>query len=391
MLKLIRGARVFAPEEIGVKDVLVCAGKIIAVEDEIEASGRMFAGAEIVDGRGLFAVPGFVDCHVHIIGGGGEGGFASKTPEVNLSDVTMAGVTTVVGVLGTDGETRHMESLLSKARALEEEGVTSFIYTGAYQVPPPTICGSVRRDIINIDKVIGCGEVAISDHRSAYPTKTEIAKLAAEARVGGMLSGKAGVLHLHVGDGRDKLRYLHELADDSEIPVTQFHPTHVNRTAELFDDAVLFAKKGGVIDITACISKETGVKKALSCARAMRAYLDKGAPAGNITMSSDGNGAMAFLDKDGNPCGMLVAKMAMLHGEFKKMIAGEGLSLTEALTPVTANPARHLKLKGKGRIAAGNDADVLFLDDSFDIVHVMAKGTMMVKSGKPLAKGAFEI
>ena len=69
------------------------------------------------------------------IGGGGEGGFSTRTPEATLSDLTTAGVTTVVGTLGTDGIARDMNALLAKARGLEEEGITTYIYTGSYRLP----------------------------------------------------------------------------------------------------------------------------------------------------------------------------------------------------------------------------------------------------------------
>ena len=161
-----------------------------------------------------------------------------------LGEIVRGGVTTVIGCLGTDGTTRSLASLLAKARALEEEGITAYIYTGAYEVPPPTITGRVRDDLILIDKVLGCGEVAIGDHRSSQPSKEDIRKLAAESRVGGLLGGKAGVLHLHVGNGRGALQMLLEIAEETEIPISQFTPTHLNRSTAVLDDGIRFAGHG---------------------------------------------------------------------------------------------------------------------------------------------------
>ena len=72
-------------------------------------------------------MPGFIDGHVHMTGGGGEGGYATRTPELSLSDAIRGGVTTIVGCLGTDGVTRSLAALLAKARALDEEGISTFI------------------------------------------------------------------------------------------------------------------------------------------------------------------------------------------------------------------------------------------------------------------------
>jgi len=244
MMTLIRSATVFAPEPQGEKDVLIAGRQIVAVEEpgRIQVAGPHI---DVVEALGKSILPGLIDPHVHILGGGGEGGPATRAPEIRVEDIVAAGVTTVIGCLGTDGTTRHMESLLAKARALEAEGISTFIYSGSYEIPPRTITGSIRGDLVLIDKVIGAGEVAISDHRSSQPTFEEIARLAADCRVGGMLGGKAGVLHLHLGDGPRRLELLFRLAGETEIPPAQVVPTHVNRNPELFDEALRWAQAGG--------------------------------------------------------------------------------------------------------------------------------------------------
>ena len=224
---LLKNAHVFAPDDIGQQDILIAGEKIAAIGKDLTLPAVY--NCHTVDCTGLKAVPGFVDSHVHLIGGGGEGGYNTRTPEIQLSKITTAGVTTVLGLLGTDGVTRHVESLLAKARGLENEGISTYIYSGSYEMPTPTITGSVRRDIILIDKVIGTGEIAMSDHRSSQSPVSAYREITAEARVGGMLSGKAGVVNMHVGDGTDDLKYLREITANGELPRTQVIPTHVNR------------------------------------------------------------------------------------------------------------------------------------------------------------------
>jgi beta-aspartyl-dipeptidase (metallo-type) len=257
MLTLIRGGALFCPEPQGEKDILVAGGKVVAIDEpgRIEVRGP---AVEIVDARGKSILPGLIDPHVHILGGGGEGGPATRAPEIRVEEIIASGVTTVIGCLGTDAVTRHLESLLAKAGSLEAEGITVYAFAGSYEIPLKTVTGSLRSDLVLIDKIIGAGEVAISDHRSSQPTFEEIARLAADCRVGGMLGGKAGVLHLHLGDGPRRLDFLFRLIAETEIPATQVIPTHVNRNPELFAESVRWALAGGTIDLTAGPETEPG-------------------------------------------------------------------------------------------------------------------------------------
>jgi len=392
MFKILKGGRICAPEDMGEQDLLI-AGDFIANIDKNIVPVSSYGEVEVIDAKDKYIVPGFIDIHVHIIGGCGETGFASRTPEVILSHITQNGTTTVVGCLGTDGTTRHMASLLAKARGLETEGISSYIYTGAYEVPPPTITGSVRKDIILIDKVIGTGEIAISDHRSSQPGKEEIKRLAAEARVGGMLGGKAGVVMLHVGDGQRKLQMIFEILEETEIPITQFKPTHINRNPYLLEDGIKFAKMGGVIDMTAGVSpdSESPVRNSVKPSQAIKHCLEEGVPLENITMSSDGNGGMALFDDKGNIQGLMLSRLDSLYQEFKALIKDEGIELTDALKVITKNPAKSLKLyPKKGALQIGSDADIVIMDKDLNIEYVFAKGKCMVKGGKAIVKGTFE-
>ena len=76
-----------------------------------------------------------------------------------------------------------------KAKGLRADGVSAWMWTGAYQLPPPTLTGDVARDLALIEEVIGVGEVAIADHRSSSPSVRELIQLAKRTRVGRMLGG----------------------------------------------------------------------------------------------------------------------------------------------------------------------------------------------------------
>ncbi|HMM22049.1 MAG TPA: beta-aspartyl-peptidase [Selenomonadales bacterium] len=386
---LLKNAEVFAPDKLGRKDLLIAGDKIVAIGSQLEAPADY--SCQIIDVDGYVAVPGFIDNHVHLIGGGGEGGYATRTPEVQLGDIIRAGVTTVVGCLGTDGTTRHMTALLAKARGLEAEGVTTYIYTGSYEVPTNTITRNVRDDIIIIDKVIGCGEIAISDHRSAQPTKEDIAKLAAECRTGGMLSGKAGILQLHVGDGKNKLSMLFDIMNEGEIPITQFLPTHISRNQALLDDGVRFAALGGTIDITAGGVKRPGKETGLRPSDAVLYCLEKGVPLSRLTMSSDGNGSLPTFNEQGQLVGLEVAQMDALYQDIRELIIGKHLEIKDAIRIITENPAKALKLyPKKGCLQVGGDADIVILDQDMNIAHVLAKGNIMLYEKKQITFGTFE-
>lgn len=392
MLKIIKNTEVYGPEKLGKKDVLLVGDKIGRIADNIEMPPDGFMKADVIDGSGKLLTPGFIDAHVHITGGGGEGGFTTRTPEAMLSDITRYGVTTVVGCLGTDGTTRHMAGLLAKARGLEEEGITTYIYTGSYEIPTRIITDSPRNDIILIDKVIGIGEIAISDHRSSQPAMHDLLRLASEARVGGLLSGKAGVLHLHVGDGKTKLNYLFDIIDGGEIPPTQMVPTHINRNHDLFKQSMEYAKRGGVVDITSSIYPLNERSPEIKGSTAIKTMLKSGVPETNITMSSDGFGSSPIFDKKGKLVKLGIGSLSSNHREFRDAVLKEDISITTALKTLTSNVADVLKLSSKkGRIKEGLDADLLLLDrHDLSIDTVIAMGNIMVSNGIPVVFGTFE-
>ncbi len=389
LLSFFSGAEVYCPELRGKQNLLVAAGKVVAMGSDLSLPSGL-GEVRRFDLSGLKLVPGFIDQHVHMSGGGGEGGFQNRTPEVMLTHLTRAGITTAVGLLGTDATTRSIQGLLAKARGLEEEGVTTYIYTGAYEVPTRTLTESARSDLILIDKVIGVGEVAIADHRSAHPSDQELIRLASEARVGGMLSGKAGVLHLHVGDGPHRLSSIFHLLENTDLPVEMFVPTHLNRNQELLEDAVRLGIRGGRLDLTSVIRPTREDRVSVKPAEAVRFLLKQGIPIEQITVSSDSNGSSPLFDEKGHLVAMDVASPATLWEEVRDSVLETRLSLADALRLITSNVAETLKLPRKGVVKVGADADFVVLNDRLQIEHVFAGGRVMVWHGEPVVVGTFE-
>jgi beta-aspartyl-dipeptidase (metallo-type) len=388
MLTLIRNGEVFGPEPLGKKDILVGGASVEAVAGpgEIRLDG---VAADVVDAAGLSVLPGLIDPHVHILGGGGEGGPATRAPEIRIEDIVSSGVTTVIACLGTDGVTRHMTSLLAKARALEIEGITTYLFSGSYEIPVKTLTGSVRGDLILIDKVIGAGEIALSDHRSSQPTFDEVARLAAECRVGGMLAGKAGVLHLHMGDGKRRLETLFRIIRETEIPATQLVPTHMTRNRELFQEGLEWVKAGGSIDVSAGPDPDPATDPDVSLEECVTQFRKDGLPLSRIMVSSDGNGSMPVFDKSGKLVRLTIASEKDLFRKFRDLVAKKILPLGEAGRLFSTNAAEFYKLRGKGRIAAGGDADLILLDRDLVLRGVFAKGKKLMEGGRLLVRGTF--
>ncbi len=380
MFKLLKNGHCMVPDDIGIRDILVVNDKICDIKDKILLENPW--DVEVIDCNHCIICPGIIDQHVHITGGGGEEGPISRIPEIMFSDVIQAGVTTLVGVLGFDSVSRSIAGLLAKARGLEAEGITTFIYTGSYASPTETLTGRVLSDVALLDKVIGVGEIAISDYRSFNPTLQDLRTLASEANTGGMLGGKAGILHLHVGDGNEGLNPLFRLIDETDLPIRMFVPTHINRSQNTFVQGLKLLQKGGNIDLTA------GETIGLSVSESLTYMINSGISTDRVTISSDGNGSVPQNSANENGVG----RIDQLIKDLRECILEKKLDLSTVMKTVTVNTARVLKLyPQKGCLAPGSDADILVLKkNDLSIFHLLVKGQVAIKDQRTLMKGKFE-
>lgn len=384
-MQLLLNAHVFAPEDRGVRHLLIGAGRILGIS---EAPDELrLAGIQTVDLEGRRVIPGFIDGHAHVTGGGGESGFASRVPPVPLSRFTSAGVTSVVGVLGTDDTTRDTRSLLAQTRALREEGLGAWCHTGGYHLPPVTLTGSVRDDIVHLDPVIGVGEVAISDHRSSQPTLNELLRVASDAHVAGLITGKAGILHLHLGDGPRGMDLLRRALDTTELPPRVLNPTHVNRKKALFDEALELASRGVTVDITAFPVDENDDGWAADVA--ILRYLDAGAPMTRVTVSSDGGGCLPVFDQQGEMLSMDIGQPSSLIATLAALLDRD-VPLATVLPVFTSNVADLLRLHDCGRIAVDYAADLIVLDADNSIRDVMVGGVWHLQENRQQVFGQYE-
>ncbi|MFA6942208.1 MAG: beta-aspartyl-peptidase, partial [Clostridiaceae bacterium] len=349
MITVIKNCEVYSPKYLGIKDIILNGNTIEGIYENVDIP-KNFGEIKVIDAERKLAVPGFIDSHVHILGGGGEGGFKTRTPELQISEIFEAGITSIVGCLGTDGVCRDLKSLLAKARALEEEGVSSYIYSGSYEIPVSTITGSIRSDIMLIDKVIGIGEIALSDHRSSQPAYEDFVKVVAGARVGGMLSGKGGIVNVHLGAGDRGLQYLFRMVKETEIPISQVIPTHLGRSRRLFKEAIEYAKIGGIIDLTTSCNPDNLEEDEVRAGTGLKMLLDAGIPIEQIQFSSDGQGSLPLFNSKRELIGLGIGSVRSLYREVRDSVLNDSVKLEDAIKVITSNVADHLNLKGKGRI-----------------------------------------
>ena len=395
MFLVIRNGNLYNPEPQGLKDIVTCAGKIVGVFEAGSTAGYEkllpVEDVHIIDAAGHIVAPGFIDNHVHIAGAGGEGGFAKRTPEIQISDIITSGVTSVIGVLGTDSIARCNKALLAKAYQLEAEGISTWILTGSYEIPVRTLTGSCKSDIVLVDKIIGTGEVAISDHRSSQPSFDEFVRMVSDTRVGGIIAGKAGVVNVHIGDGKRKLDMLLRMVDETEIPITQVIPTHINRTAVVLGAGLEFAKRGGYVDLTTSSDPDFLEEDEVKASAGLKKFLNWNIRPEQILFSSDAQGSLPVFNAQRELVGMGVGEVKSLYREVRDAVLEDNVSLEIALKTITSNPADAFKLPLKGRIKKGWDADFVILDkDTLQIKHVVAKSKQIVRDGRALIKGMFE-
>lgn len=375
---LIKNADVYAPEHLGTRDIFLAGGKIVAMAEKLDVT---LPDLEVIDAAGYIVAPGLVDQHIHITGGGGEGGWHSRCPELVFSELVKAGVTTFLGVSGTDSMTRSVENLLAKVRGLKNEGASGWMWTSNYAYPVTTITKDVRTDMLAIPEVLGV-KIALGDHRSSFPNQHEIMQILADVRVSGMLTGKTGFLHVHLGD----FPYSFDIFDEciaQGMPIKHIRPTHVARHPEVFRRACEFAKKGGFIDITTGGGNYMG-----SAADAVRAALAADVPFDRITLSSDGHGSMPRFNEAGEMVGLGIGSIMCDIETLREL--KDDLGVEKALTPMTKTVAGALGLETKGGIAVGKDADILFLTKDLDIDWVFMMGKVAMRKGEVVMKGAFE-
>ena len=384
MFKLLKNGHVYSPEDLGVKDILLWEDRVIKIGEGLKIP-EGFEGAEF-DLSGKIIIPGIVDTHVHITGGGGEGGFTTRTSEITFEEIAEAGVTTLVGVLGTDGYARRVEDVLVKCMALREEGFDCYFLTGSYTFPITTMRGSVAEDIIFNEYCLGTGEVAHCDHRGSLMRYEEFTRLAADTRNGARLAGLKGVLNIHLGNYPDPADFFIRACEEDITFRPLIVPTHVTRKYDVFDSCLKFLEYGGQIDITAGSDGDVS-QKSYGSVEGLEIIYKKYGTLDRVTMTSDGNGSAPIWDELGNMIGMGKGSSKVLLADLKKATQRGIIPFEETLRTMTTIPAQVYGLKNSaGKIVEKGTANFAVLDENLDLVETILNGNLVWLKGKGVVR-----
>jgi adenine deaminase len=354
--KLVASARGDVPIDIVIENVRlvnVFSGEIYPAaigitEDKIvhvTAPGvTVLEAKQRIDGKGLFAIPGLIDTHIHIE-------VSMLTPAQFAETVLIHGTTTVLtdpheiaNVLGERGvrymvdaasglDLRMMNMLPSCVPA-----APSVETSGADFTPE-----AVER-MLAWDGIHGLGEV-MNYHGVIHDDPRMVGILEANERAGKLVQGHAPRV-----SGRDLSAYL----------IAGPNSDHESRTGE---EAIEKLRAGMIVEI-----REGSFSLNLSdCAKFIKdmGYLS------NVCFCADDLLPHDLLERG--------------HMDFivRKAIA-EGISPVNAIRYATINSAERLERKDLGAIAAGRIADIVLVEqlETMKVIDVFTSGRLVVSEGK---------
>jgi beta-aspartyl-dipeptidase (metallo-type) len=380
MLTLLKGGHVYSPSDCGVSDVLIAGTRIAKVDTKIDmpSIGKLL---KVIDVSGKILVPGFIDQHVHILGGGGP---SSRIPELQQTALNTNGITTIVGLLGLDTVSKTLDTLLMKAKSLEIDGTNTFIYAGGFDFPPNTITGNLKRDLAIIDKVIGV-KIALGEELGAQPSSQSLAQIFSDTVAGAKLGQKPGIIHIHIGDclGRDPFSIIANAMDESGVSGKHIVLTHINWNMDILKRAVAFADKGTFLNLDSIFRPKYGANDAVLASNAITILLNAGIPLERVTMTTDANSVITP--------SFYATGLETLWIAIKEIYESGTLDLSAALNLVTRNPANILNLSHtKGKIEEQADADIQILTPDLNLFALTSKGKFLIEQGKSVKHNLVE-
>jgi len=346
-------------------------GPLREVSASIAPSKSMSRDCEIIDLKGLTAVPGFIDIHLH---GGGGTDFMEANPasiERALRTHLLKGTTSVVPTLMTAAPEDILRAIEAVIR-MQSAGLEIPEILGLHLEGP---CLALEKRGAQPEEHIrpfSPGE--LNRYRRASKGKIKIMTLAPEIPKAGALIRyllKSGII---AAAGHSNATFPQAVAG---LRAGISHGTHLfNAMSGLFHRDPGLA---GALLLDDSVSVEL-IADGLHLHPAILRLVMKIKPLEKIVLVTDATKRTGLSRTPlRTPDGRLYGSAITLDVALKNAVRWTGRPLAEILPMATLNPARLLGVAGrKGRLAKGADADIVILDKKLSIVHVFRRGRKVV-------------
>lgn len=376
MKKCIINGKVILHDEIVTKNVFIEGDKVV------EISERKPEKEDIIDAKGLYVSPGFIDIHTH-----GRGGY-------QVMDSTF-------------------ESLNAISKASLQTGVTSFLIS-TVTMPIESISHAIENVVKNKEKVEGAQILGVH-MEGPFFSKVYKGAQPEEYMIHPTIQNFVSIVNNNE-DIVKKVSLAPELEGATELIPYLFEKGiivslgHTNATYQEAQRAIDLGATSATHTynaMTPLTHREVGVTGTVMINQNVYAELvldgiHVSYPAAKILLKTKGKDKVVLItdsvETAGLPDGIYESSMGtvrinnhqvrLLNGTLagsqadmnqcvKNVYQHLGLTLNEAVSLASYNPAKSLGIDKMGEIKVGNFADIIFFDDNFQIKQTIVKGKVL--------------
>lgn len=406
-----------------IKDVRIIdpSQKIDKVGDLFAENGKMVSSLsgpadKIINGKGKIASPGFIDVHAHLREPGQEG---KETIYTGTRAAAHGGITTVLCMPNTKpviDNAPTVEFILLKA---QKEGIVNVFPIGC------ATKGSAGVELSEIGVLKKAGIVGVSDDGSPISNSqimrrtleyTKMFKIPVISHSEDKELSKNGAMN----EGKNSmilgLRGIPRQAEEvmvgrdimlAELTGGYLHIAHASTEGSI--ELIRQAKKRGLNvtaetcphyfsltdDIVKVYDANTKMNPPLREARDVAA-IKKGLADGTIDCIATDHAPHTEEEKnrefDLAPFG-IIGFESMLSLVLNELVDKKVLTLNEAISKMSANPARIFSLEGRGTLKAGSHADITIIDTEYSYEfkkeNILSKSKNSPFIGRKFKGGAF--